>query len=110
MKMRIDESGQDQVRSPVILDPLRPGKRLNLIVLPAGNDPPVSRQHRPVLAVTEGRIIRRAFRLAQEGERTAPDQALGHRWTPVASAPSNQPVMSLRSSAVMKVTLPGGMA
>lgn len=71
-------------------------------------DHPVLDEKRAVAFVGIGSTVVDTLRFAMEAQQAAANEGGCHRVSPTAL--SNQAVTSLRSSAVMSLMLPGGMA
>jgi len=109
MQVHVDEAGHDQMRTVVDFGDL--GRRLGLDVSIGADssDDAILDQQTAVCLVEVALAIGEAERSAAEGEKAPAQECHGHSCLP-STALSNQATSSLRSSGVMSVTFPGGMA
>ncbi len=103
VQVRIDEAGHDQVRAMV--DDLRIGG-IDAAEILQCHDLTIGNDHRAIFEITIARRIIEALRLRYEGQHPPAQNGARH-----SAEPSRyHSTSNARSSGVISLTLPGGMA
>ncbi|MNL33089.1 hypothetical protein D3C87_1549810 [compost metagenome] len=108
--MRVDETGHDQMRAMVDLDHVICGPGLHARIGARRRDHTVLDQQRAIAFIGVGGAVVDCQWRAMKAQEAAADERRCHGVLPSSTALSNQAVRSWRSSVVMSVMLPGGMA
>ncbi|MCY1242367.1 hypothetical protein D9M72_553250 [compost metagenome] len=110
MQVRVDEAGHDQVRAMIDFRHTFRSVCLHRGVSATRKDLATLDQKCAVaLIAIGGAVVDRRWR-AVEAQQSAADEGGGHCVLPSSTALSNQAVSNWRSSVVMSVTFPGGIA